>query len=297
MTITAGAGFGSGRRRRRGSPRGALAAAFAALITYCALFAPGSATEARAAGGSGAAVLEATNHAELRAAVSAAGVIRIAFVGDRIARVVRGSRDLQVEHDPARGDLYLRALPGGSAAASGAQTGTPFAAVQRAEPGASPGEGPAVLFLGTEKGFTYRLALVPVPGGPAQILIRNPDAAASVTAGLSAGDARVGALVRLVGAAVRRAPPAGYAVEAGASEDGFIGDAGDAVRVAEIWRGRRLTALVLRLGPEVRDDAAALGQRLGPDIAAAWVSPRGTPAPGGRLAVAVRGNAPAGVSR
>ena len=38
------------------------------------------------------------------------------------------------------------------------------------------------LFLGTEKGFTYRLALAATMRDSAQILIRNPEAAAPKTA-------------------------------------------------------------------------------------------------------------------
>ena len=140
-----------------------------------------------------------------------------------------------------------------------------------------------MLFVGTEKGFTYRLTLTPAEGGSAQVLIRNPDAAAAVD-GTAAGDPRIGALVRLIGAVARREPLPGYAIEAGASRTagGFA--------VVETWRGPRLTALIVSLRADGARDAAAVAARLGPGIAAAWVSPPGSE--GGRFAVAVRASAP-----
>jgi len=237
----------------------------AALALVTALAAPASATE----------VLEAADHAELSAVIAASGVSRIALVGDRIARVVRSPDGFTVEHDPARGDLYLRPAEG-LLESRGAEDG-PEA------PEAQPEAAPAVLFLGTERGFTYRLVLRPVAGGPAQILIRNPAAATQGTAG--AGDARVAALVRLVRAVARREPLPGYAVEAG------VGWAVAGLDVIEAWRGPRFTALVLNLSADRNTDAAALGHRLGPGIAAAWVSPASG------VGMAVRENAPAGESR
>ncbi len=181
---------------------------------------------------------------------------------DRIARVIRSPGGFETEHDPASGDLYLRPLD--------------------AVPGEEEPPAPAVLFVGTEKGFTYRLTLTPAEGGSAQVLIRNPDAAAKVEAA-SASDPRIGALVRLIGAVARREPLPGYAIEAGVSRTagGFA--------VVETWRGPRLTALILSLRADGARDAAAVAARLGPGIAAAWVSPPGRD--GGRLAVAVRASA------
>ena len=83
-------------------------------------------------------ILEAADHAELSARISASEVSRIALVDDRIARVIRSPGGFETEHDPASGDLYLRPL------ADGAGDDTDAA--------------PAVLFVGTEKGFTYRLS-------------------------------------------------------------------------------------------------------------------------------------------
>ena len=85
------------RRRRRWLPG---AGALAALLVHAACAAPASALE----------VLEAVDHAELRARVSATEVTRIALAGDRIVRVIRAPGGFEAEHDPARGDLYLRPL-------------------------------------------------------------------------------------------------------------------------------------------------------------------------------------------
>ena len=249
---------------------GAAAALLAALLIYAALPAPASATQIAGTSVpgtsvSGMRVVEAADHAELSVEIAAAGVIRIALENDRIARLIRGPDGFAAEHDPASGDLYLRPADGSIAAD---------------EPVA-----PVSLFLGTEKGFTYRLILTPTAGGAAQVLIRNPAAVVSASSGTAvAGDPRIGTLVHLIRAVARREPLGGYAVEsqAGRSTAGL--------EVVEIWSGRRFTAMVLELGPDEPADAAALADRLGPGIAAAWVSGPGRA--GGRLAVAVRESAP-----
>ena len=89
-------------------------------------------------------ILEAADHAELAAEISATGVNRIALSHDRIRRVIRSPSGFEAEHDPETGDLYLR----------------PTAAGQGAEPEEAD-RVPVILFLGTEKGFTYRLTLTP----------------------------------------------------------------------------------------------------------------------------------------
>ena len=53
-------------------------------------------------------ILDAADHAELAAEISATGVNRIALSRDRIAKVVRAPGGFAVEHDAASGDLYLR---------------------------------------------------------------------------------------------------------------------------------------------------------------------------------------------
>ena len=252
---------------RRLGEGAAWSALLAALLMYMALAAPAAAMQV-----SGTRVLEAADHAELRADVAAAGVSRIALVNDRIARVVRSPGGFVAEHDPASGDLYLRALAGEGDVLDG----------EAAEP--------AVLFLGTEKGFTYRLVLHRVAGGPAQVLIRNPEAAAATHGAADAADPRIGALVRLVGAVARREPLAGYAIAPVGGSGGIAFGGADAVRIVETWRGPRFEALVLDLGPGASGDAAALGRRLGPGIAAVWLAAR--QADGARLAVAVREIAP-----
>ena len=191
---------------------------------------------------------------------------------------MRAPGGFEVEHDPARGDLYLRPLTDGAGA----------------------GEGPVTLFVGTEKGFTYRLTLEVADRGSAQILIRNADAAASAGAGEAlAGDPRIAALTALVRAVARREPLPGYVIAA-APASGAPGP----FTVVETWRGPRFEALVLELGPDGPGDAAALGLRLGPGsgsgagpgIAALWLAAPGTAPGGGRLAVAVRAVTPGTVT-
>jgi len=181
----------------RSKLRAALLAA--QLVGMAALAAPAPAAAMQ--------VLDAADHAELAAEISASGVNRIALHGDRIAKVVRAPDGFAVEHDAATGDLYLRpAVSGGAGTLAG---------------------GPVTLFIGTERGFTYRLTLTPSARESAQVLIRNADAApagASVRAA-AAGDAHVAALVRLVRAVARREPLPGHAIEAG-------GGAGSAPRLA-----------------------------------------------------------------
>ena len=53
-------------------------------------------------------VLDAVDHAELTAVISNSHVSRIALVDDRIERVVRGPDGFELEHDPHRGDVYLK---------------------------------------------------------------------------------------------------------------------------------------------------------------------------------------------
>ena len=143
-------------------------------------------------------ILPATDHGELNAEVSGRAVSRIALADDRIARVNRAPDGFAVEHDPARGDLYLRPAVPAAAGAAGAAAGR-FSGLGRT----------VTLFLGTEKGFTYRLTLAVRDRASAQILIRDPAAAASAEAGEAAAyGARIGALAALVraGRGARRAP-------------------------------------------------------------------------------------------
>ena len=190
-------------------------------------------------------VLTATDHAEIEAEVSSHAVSRIALSDDRIARIVRPPGGFAVEHDAVRGDLYLRPL--------GPET-----------------PGTATLFLGTERGFTYQLNLTVAERDAAQVLIRNPDAADEAHTP-APGDARIAALVALVQAVAARHPPAGVTVE------GATGEQRAGLEVLETWRARRVTARVLALGPESPTDAAALGRRMGTDVAAVWVPEGNTP--------------------
>ena len=241
------------RTKRKRNRAGMLAAALLPCMAYAGT-APASATQ----------ILDAADHAEIAAQVSGTGVSRVALLDDRIARVIRAPGGYQVEHDPGTGDLYLRPLSGGAT-------------------DVAPGE-PVALFVGTEKGFTYRLTLTPAESGPAQILIRNADLATAVTAGTAAaGDARIGAVAALVRAVANREPLAGYAIEGGRrdADDGGI-------TVVEIWRGPRFSAWIVELGADAPRDPETLAARLGPNIAAVWLADEVAGPAGGRLAVAVR---------
>ena len=248
-------------------------------------------------------VLDAVDHAELTAVVSATSVSRIALAHDRIARVIRSPGGFETEHDPGTGDLYLRPLAAGHAGAKaprGALGGAPGGAPGDAMDDA-PETAPVALFIGTEKGFTYRLTLAVAARGSAQILIRNAAASNPVWAGKSPdgkapGEARIGALVRLIGAVARREPLPGYAIEA----PGDAGNGGAVLRTVEIWRGPRFEARVVEIldltldgdpGGEAIAEAAGIAARLGPGvapgIAAAWLAGPGTGPSGGRIAVTV----------
>ena len=216
-------------------------------------------------------LLEAVDHAELAAEISATDVNRIALIGDRIARVVRAPDGYAVEHDGVSGDLYLRP-----------SDRTPAA------------RGPATLFIGTERGFTYRLTLTPSARDAAQILIRNADALPDMAAGasrspVSASDPHIAALVKLVRAVARREPLGGYEILTG----GSVSTAG--LTLIETWRGPRLRALVLEAdrlpsafagGPSGLAGTIAALPGAG-RVAALWLAAPGTGPAGGRLAVAV----------
>lgn len=255
---------------------------------------------------SGTRVLEAADHAELAARVSASGVVRIALPGDRIARVVRAPGGLRVEHDPASGDLYLHPAGGAAAAGSAAAPEAVSGAAPEIRAEAAPQVAPEVLFIGTERGFTYRLSLMPGPAGASQILIRNPAVMASAftpARTVEGRDHRVRALVGLIRAVARREPLPGHAIHAGGT---VAGTSVAGLTVIETWRGPRFTALLLEAGPSApggAEGAADLAGTLVPEtlvpktiaalpgtgpVAALWLAAPGTGPSGGRLAVAVR---------
>lgn len=212
----------------------------------------------------GMQVLDAVDHAKLEAEISGRAVSRIALAGDRIARIIRGPGGFVVEHDAARGDVYLR--PGD---ASGGF------------PGGVAAPEPLTLFIGTAAGFTYRLALTVTDRGSAQILIRNA-ATASRDELARRADGRVGMLVTLVRAVARREPLPRYAIEAAGGKPDVEG-----LAVVETWRGPRFTARVLEAEAVSDSDAQDLAGRFGPDTAAVWAGPPGSGPSGGRLVVAV----------
>ena len=199
-------------------------------------------------------ILEAADHAELVAVVSDRAVSRITLAGDRVARVVRGAEGFAVEHDKARGDLYIRPL----------------------ESGRQPRES-VTLFIGTARGFTYKLSLRTVARDSAQILIRN--AAATPRAerqGPSGG--RVSALAALIRAVARRETPPGYIVETPGESlrlDGFA--------MLEVWRGGKFTARIYEADPAYEVHMKGIE----PGAAALWRAPVASGPSGGRIVVAV----------
>ena len=224
-------------------------------------------------------ILDAADHAELAAEISATNVNRIALLGDRIAKVVRAPDGFAVEHDGASGDLYLR--PSAPAASADA------------------GPEPVTLFIGTERGFTYRLTLTPADRDSAQILIRNADMAAAANGTAASGGPHVGALVRLVRSVARREVMPGYRIAAA------DGPSADGLTLIETWRGPRFAALVFEAAPPASQDADGGAGLAGTirgfpgsgRVAALWLAGPGTGPSGGRLGVAVTQTAPAGTPR
>lgn len=240
-------------------------AAYAAplLLCLCTVSAWGAPGAAR--------VLDGADHAELGAEIAREGVVRVALLGDRVERVIHVPEGFRVEHDPAKGDLYIH-LPSEARAEAEAE---PFASLAPFEPFA--------LFVGSERGFTYRLRLTPVLGGAAQLLIRNPASVARATGRSGqAGDVRVAEIAALIRAVANREPLPGYRVER--AGEGIV--VADGVPI-EIWRGPRRDAWLLALdgnGTAKTPDASALAQRFGPGVAAVWID---GDAAGGPLAVVV----------
>ena len=206
-------------------------------------------------------ILDAADHAELDAGIAAGGVVRVALLDDRITRVIQAPDGSAVEHDPDEGDIYIR-LPG-----DGAVAAAPFA-----------------LFVGSEKGFTYRLTLTPLLGGSAQLLIRNP--ATSRDSGIAAGAegaARIADIAALIRAVANREPlPGFFRIDRG--EEWTLEEGG---AVLEVWRGMRREAWLLALHEsDASQNAQTLAADFGPGIVAAWIDD--AEGSGVRLAVIVR---------
>ena len=247
--------------RTRNTPKNLAAPPVAALL-LAAIFlwsaAPASAMQ----------ILEAADHAELEAVISDRAVSRIALADDRVARVIRGPDGFAVEHDKARGDIYLRPLDR-----------------------ENPARKPVTLFIGTVKGFTYLLTLRVAARDSAQILIRNA-AAAPREEKPGPGNKRVGALVALVRAVARREVPRGYVIETQAGTPGA-----DGLALLEVWRGPRFIARVFEADLGSGDDFETLAARLAPGVAAIWLAPPASGPSGGRLAVTVREASRIGAAR
>ena len=273
------------------------------LIVYMGLLPAGHALQ----------VLEAADHAELEAEISATAVNRVALDGDRIARVMQAPGGLLVEHDPVRGDIYVRAAAPAGAGAVGSASGRLSETV------------PLTLYLGTERGLTYRLSLTALERDSAQILIRNAAAAAGMARGdgIARADTHASELVELIGAAARNAPPPGYLIVPGPADggpaDGRISDGKPSARspadgtsaarrasagghdrsvtLIETWRGRRYRVRVLKMPGDSGLDAQALAARSGTGAVAAWVSERSPDTGGARRAAVVEMNDGAGADR
>ena len=180
-------------------------------------------------------------------------VNRIALADDRIAKVVRAPDGFAVEHDAVSGDLYLRpAHPSPSGGTSGHE--------------------PVTLFVGTERGFTYRLTLTPVRRDSAQILIRNargPGGRGGARRGprgrrLRGGAGTAGARRRPARAAARlrdpSRPPARPACRADAHRD--LAGSAPSRRSCSRPRVRHRAVRRERGGPR-RDHRRACGRRAG----------------------------------
>ena len=225
-------------------------------------------------------VLEASDHAELVAEISDSDVNRIAVEGDRIARVIHSPRGFVVEHDPVGGDLYLHADPSVLRTAGVLRTGDARAPTT------------ATLFVGTERGFTYRLSLSAVSRGSAQILIRNAAIGADDVSTITA-DGRRGELVSLILAVARREPLAGYVIVPALETEEPSGRGS----LVEVWSGARFTARLLSLPAGRVGDAQRLAMVAGPGVAAAWLSAPGWESDDTRTAVLVEDNARAEAAR
>ena len=238
------------------------AALVAACVAAALLPAPAAAIQ----------TLEAADHAELEAAVSATGVSRVALADDRIRRVIRSPGGFDVEHDAASGDLYLRPL-------------------EALDPGTEPRRGVADHAVPRHRAGLH-LPPHPDPGRP----VLGPGADPERRCGFRSGepgtrgrsrDARVAELVRLVQAAARHEILPGYLVEAAPSRRGL--------RIIETWRGTRYVAHVLQAGRDI--DAATLAERFGTGVAAVWVAAARDRVPQERTAVVVTEPARVGIAR
>ena len=225
-------------------------------------------------------IIDAVDHAELTAEVSSTEVNRVALDGDRVARVIQSPGGFTVEHDPVRGDLYL--YPTGTLGGGDARSRAPFAAAPGPRAPALRAAA-ATLYLGTERGFTYRLTLTVAERDSAQILIRNAATSAGSGRGDIEADGYPNELAALIRAVARREPLPGYVIVPAPN----VTDQPSAGSLVEVWRGPRYTARVFRTSAVGGDDASALADLQGPSVAAAWLSPDRRGLDGDRLAVLV----------
>lgn len=216
-------------------------------------------------------VLEAADHAEVDAEISATAVNRIALERDRVIRVVQPPGGLRVEHDPVRGDVYL--YPDAGIAADGE---------------------PVVLYLGTEQGRTYRLSLSIAERDSAQILIRNPEVVGADRGWQPRADPHADEVVKLIGAVARAEPLPGYSIAPAGGSDAEGSAEGDngmhRFPVLETWHGPRWTARILQVPKDGPADAVEVVAMHDSRALAAWLSAAGYAPGGDRLAVIVEAN-------
>ena len=203
-------------------------------------------------------IKQSTDDGQVTATISAGEVSRIGLAGDRV-RMVNADPAVDISHDEVSGDIYLK-------------------------PRLPPLSKPLNLFVTSEKGFTYKLLLLPQVVPSEQILVRNEDALGG-PARAAAWEGRTpfhAAVIEVLRATAGAGPlPAGY------------------VRKTVTEPGRRRRGLLIRRGAEVTGAAlqgialtvrntgtapAALSERdlHAPGQAAAYVPARTVP-PGGTV--------------
>lgn len=96
-------------------------------------------------------IFDVTRDSEIVAAISKREVTRLSATADRITQIVKGDLPYTMTHDPDQGDVYFR---------------PEFADITK----------PINLFVTTEKGFTYKVVLVPKDVPSVHIVLNNPEA-------------------------------------------------------------------------------------------------------------------------
>ncbi len=98
-------------------------------------------------------VTSVVDDGEVLAVISKREITRISLASDRIAKIVKGDLPFTITHDPDQGDVYFR---------------PELVDITR----------PVNFFLNSEKGFTYKVILVPEDVPAAHIILHNEEAVA-----------------------------------------------------------------------------------------------------------------------